>query len=208
MRGPGVLRAVLALALAAAGLFWSAAPCLACSCVPSSPGQMLRRADAAFIGRVVNDVMTPTGTTQTFAVEEVYEGELGFTVDVWAQIGTEVVNTCSVLYPRDDRVAVLLFEDQEGRWTAQACAHVTPAELRAVAGTPYEPVATSSPTPAPGIRGDLVGDSEAAEPSAWTVIVLGTALALAAIGLQIAWSARLDRRAPRSEDRTSEDALS
>ncbi len=193
-----ISRAVLVLGLALSGALASTSPCLACSCVPSTPEKMLRRADAAFIGAVVNDVMTATGTTQTFQVDEVFKGELGSTVEVWAQVGTEVVNSCSVLYPTGDRVAVLLFDDGEGRWTTQACAHVTQAELRKVGGPAREPVETSSPEPEVAAPvGDLgAGDGEAAMPT-WAVVAIGAVVALVLVAGQIAWAARRDRRAAR-----------
>lgn len=194
-----ISRAVLVLGLALSGAFAATSPCLACSCVPSTPEKMLRRADAAFIGAVVSDVMTTTGTTQTFRVDEVFKGELGSTIDVWAQVGTEVVNSCSVLYPTGDRVAVLLFDDGEGRWTTQACAHVTQAELRRVGGSPREPLEIVSPAPdvvAPAE--DLAaGDGGAALPT-WAVVAIGAVVALILVAGQIAWAGRRDRRAAQA----------
>jgi hypothetical protein len=178
-----------------------AAPCLACSCVPSTPAVALRRADAAFIGRVVNGVMTDTGTTQTFEVDQVFKGELSSTVDVWAEVGTRVVNTCSVLYPAGDPVAVLLFE-VDGRWTSQACSYVTPAELRDAGGPPREPIEAAPPSEegggAPGDIGSPPPGS--AGPSPGVVIALGALLAVAVIGAQVVWTARRDRRETAPED--------
>lgn len=191
-----ISRAALILGLALSGVLASASTCLACSCVPSTPEQELRRADAAFIGQVVNDVMTTTGTTQTFRVGRVFKGELGPTVDVWAQVGTEVVNSCSVLYPTGDQVAVLLFEDDEGRWTTRACSYVTQAELRMVGGPGYEPTEVASPEPtlAPPAE-DLGAGGEAGRLPTWAVIALGAALAVAAVAAQLVWAGRRDRRA-------------
>jgi hypothetical protein len=190
-----VLTAALVLGLAVTGVLALAAPCLACSCAPSTPEQAFRRADAAFVGRVVNDVMIETGTTQTFEVEQVFKGQLGPTVDVWAQIGTTVVNSCAIVYPTSDRVAVLLYDDGEGHWSAQACSQVTEAELRRVGGPPREPVEQAAPEPdlaAPAE--DLRADRGGGLPT-WIVIALGAILAVAVVWGQITWAARRDRRA-------------
>lgn len=191
-----ISRAVLALGLAVTWALATATPCLACSCIPSTPEKTLRRADAAFIGAVVNDVMTETGTTQTFHVEEVFKGELGSTVDVWARVGTEVVDSCSVLYPTGDQVAVLLFDDGEGRWTTQACAHVTQAELRRVGGPPREPLEIASPPPDVAAPAEDLGagDGEVAMPT-WAVVAIGAVVALVLVAGQIAWAGRRDGRA-------------
>jgi hypothetical protein len=186
------------LTLAGTFLVVAASPCSACSCAPSTPKELLRRADAAFVGTVVAETMSETGTTQTFEVEGVYRGELGPTVEVWAQIGTSVVNTCAVLFPVGDRVAVLLERDERGRWQTSACSIVEPSDLEALAG-PVRPPGAASTSPdgpaSPGGRPSTTGDEEGLP--AWAVIVIGAGLALAAIGGQVAWAARRDRRERR-----------
>ena len=194
-----ISRAVLLLGLALSGMVAIAPPCLACDCVAMTPKEALRGADAAFVGQVVQDVMTAEGTTQTFEVEGVFKGELGPTVDVWAQIGTEVVDTCAVLYPTGDRVAVLLTDDGDGRWSTQICATITEAALRRLAGPPGEPVAEASPSPPPPPSvvpaGSLDGPATDDGLPAWAVIALGAFVAVAVVGAQIVWAGRRDRRA-------------
>lgn len=191
-------RLLALLTLAGTFLVVAAPPCSACSCAPSTPKEMLRRADAAFVGTAVGETMVETGTTQTFEVEGVYRGELGPRVEVWAQIGSSVVDTCAVLFPVGDRVAVLLDRDEQGRWQTSACSIVEVSDLEALAGPARPPTAASTspdgsaspddPRPATGGEEEL---------PAWAVILIGAGVALAAIGGQVAWTARRDRSARR-----------
>jgi hypothetical protein len=194
-----LLGAVVAVSSAGSFLLVTASPCLACSCAFATPAESFAKAGAAFIGQVERDAMTSGGTTQTFRVDEVFKGELLGETEVWAQIGTEVVNTCSVLYPVGDRVAVLLFEDAEGRWTSQACAQITEIELRKVGGTPREPTSVASPSG--GVTGSITVEPSdpSSGPSALWVIGLGAGAAAVMIALQIVWVGRRDRRMREAE---------
>ena len=120
-----MLRAAARLAvvvlLAAPAVFGTATPCSACSCVPRTPKELLRRADAAFVGTVVAEQqIEPTTTVQTFAVEGVFKGALDASVNVTEPIGSGGGSTCGVAYPRDTRVAVVLLRPGDG-WTTDSC---------------------------------------------------------------------------------------
>lgn len=198
MRGVAVPRrsvhAILALGLAVAGLLALAPPCLACSCAPSTPAGSFRGADAAFIGRVVRDTTVAKGTTQTFEVDQVFKGRLASTVDVWTEIGTEWVSSCAVLYPAGEPVALLLWEDERGRWQASSCSPITVAELRRVGGEPRDPI----PVPSPDVAvpsSELDGADGSPGLPTWAVVAIGAGVALALVGGQTVWAARRDRRA-------------
>lgn len=199
MRGAVVPRrivsAILVLGLASMGVLVAAPPCLACSCAPSTPQRSFRGAEAAFIGTVVRDTMVAKGTTQTFEVDQVFKGELASRTDVWTEIGTEWVSSCAVLFPTGEPVALLLWKDEQGRWTTSSCSQITVAELRRVGGEPREPATAPSPDVALPV-GDLgAGDDEGAGLPAWVVVAIGAIVAVVLVGGQIAWAGRRDRRA-------------
>jgi hypothetical protein len=182
------------MGLAVAVLLAAAPPCRACSCAPSTPQGAFRKADAAFVGRVVRDTMVAKGTTQTFEVDEVYKGALTSRIDVWAEVGTEWVSSCAILYPAGEPVALLLFADDRGRWQASACSQVTRAELRRIGGEPHEPLPVpdaevAAPPGGPGTR-DVGGGLPA-----WAVVLIGASVAVGLVGGQIVWAGRRDRRA-------------
>lgn len=182
------------MGLAVAVLLAAAPPCRACSCAPSTPQGAFRKADAAFVGRVVQDTMVAKGTTQTFEVDEVYKGALTSRIDVWAEVGTEWVSSCAILYPAGEPVALLLVVDEQGRWQASACAQVTRAELRRIGGEPREPL----PVPDAGVAAPVedlgTRDAGGGLPD-WAVVLIGAAVALVLVGARIAWAGRRDRRA-------------
>lgn len=198
MRGVAVPRrpvpAVLVMGLAVAALLGAASPCRACSCAPSTPQGAFREADAAFVGRVVRDTMVAKGTTQTFEVDEVYKGALTSRIDVWAEVGTEWVSSCAILYPAGEPVALLLFVDEQGRWQAAACSQVTRAELRRIGGEPREPLPAPTPDVAAPVE-DLGRDDTGGGLPAWAVVLIGAAVAVGLVGGQIVWAGRRDRRA-------------
>jgi hypothetical protein len=182
------------MGLAVAGLLVTASPCRACSCAPSTPQGAFRKADAAFVGRVVQDAMVAKGTTQTFEVDEVYKGALASRIDVWAEVGTEWVSSCAILYPAGEPVALLLFEDAQGRWQASACSQVTRAELRRIGGAPREPIPAPDPEVTAPVVGPGIGDAGGGLPT-WAVVLIGAGLAVGLVGGHIVWTARRDRRA-------------
>ena len=125
----------------------TASPCFACGCTPQTPKQVLRRADAAFVGEVTSqrplDAMT---TAQTFRVDAVYKGQLHSTVDVVASMGAAGGSDCAILFPSGSRVAVVL-QQQGDHWISDACSLLTMAQIRHVAPPPRPPLPGQAPEP-------------------------------------------------------------
>jgi hypothetical protein len=189
-----VLRAAARLAvvvlLAAPAVFGTANPCSACSCVARTPTELLRRADAAFVGTVVAEQqIEPTTTVQTFAVEGVFKGALAASVNVTEPIGSGGGSTCGVVYPRDTRVAVVLYRQGDG-WTTDSCSLVSPADLEAVAPFPHKPRPGPSPSPSavvpppPPVSSPGLG---------WQAVVLGLLVGVAGIALALSLGGRSGR---------------
>ena len=132
MRRP-LVRIVALLLVSGTCLVATASPCFACGCVPQTPKQVLRRADAAFVGEVTSqrplDAMT---TVQTFRVDAVYKGALYSSVDVVASMGAAGGSDCAILFPSGSQVAVVL-QQQGDHWISDACSLLTMAQLRRVA---------------------------------------------------------------------------
>jgi hypothetical protein len=181
----------LVVLLAAPAVVLNASPCSACSCVPQTPKRLLRDADAAFVGTVIDEqAIDPVTTVQTFDVEGVFKGTLGPTVQVIAPIGPGGGNTCGVLYARDTRVAVILHRQGDG-WTSDLCSFVELSDLEKVASSPVapraEPSGSGSPTPvAPASSGSGHG-------LGWGTAVLGLLLAVAVIALALSLGGRRER---------------
>jgi hypothetical protein len=194
-----VLRAAARLAvvalLAVPAVFGTATPCSACSCVPRTPKELLRRADAAFVGTVVAEQqIEPTTTVQTFAVEGVFKGALDASVNVTEPIGSGGGSTCGVAYPRDTRVAVVLYR-QGGGWTTDSCSLVSLADLEAVAASPHQPRPGPSPSPSAGAPPPLPGSSPGL---GWQAAMLGLLVGVAGIALALSLGGRSGR--PRGTD--------
>jgi hypothetical protein len=197
-----VLRAAARLAvvvlLAAPAVFGTATPCSACSCVPRSPKELLQRADAAFVGRVVAEQqIEPTTTVQTFAVEGVFKGALGASVNVTEPIGSGGGSTCGVAYPRDTRVAIFLYRQGDGqgdgqgdRWTTDSCSLVSLADLEAVAPSPHQPRPGPSPTPSAVVPPTAPVSSPGL---GWQAVVLGLLVGVAGIALALSLGGRSAR---------------
>jgi hypothetical protein len=189
-----VLRAAARLAvgvlLVAPAVFGTATPCSACNCVPRTPKELLRRADAAFVGRVVAEQqIEPTTTVQTFAVEGVFKGALDASVNVTEPIGSGGGSTCGVAYPRDTRVAVVLFRQGDG-WTTDSCSLVSLADLEAVAPSPHQP----RPGPSPSPSAVVPSPPPASSPGlGWQAVVLGLFVGVAGIALALSLAGRSGR---------------
>jgi hypothetical protein len=189
-----VLRAAARLAvvvlLAAPAVFGTATPCSACSCVPRTPTELLRRADAAFVGTVIAEQqIEPTTTVQTFAVEGVFKGALAASVNVTEPIGSGGGSTCGVAYPRDTRVAVVLYRQGDG-WTTDSCSLVSLADLEAVAPSPRQP----RPGPSPSPSAVVPPPPPASSPGlGWQAVVLGLLVGMAGIALLLSLGGRSGR---------------
>jgi len=189
-----VLRAAARLAvvalLAVPAVFGTATPCSACSCVPRTPKELLRRADAAFVGTVVAEQqIEPTTTVQTFAVEGVFKGALDASVNVTEPIGSGGGSTCGVVYPRDTRVAVVLYR-QGGGWTTDSCSLVSLADLEAVAPSPHQPRPGPSPSPSAVVPPPPPGSSPGL---GWPAAMLGLLVGVAGIALALSLGGRSGR---------------
>jgi hypothetical protein len=200
-----VLRAVARLSvvvlLAAPAVFVTATPCSACSCVPRTPKQLLHHADAAFVGTVVAEQpIDATTTVQTFAVQGVFKGALGATVNVIEPIGSGGGSTCGIAYAPGARVAVVLSRQGDG-WTTDSCSLVSLADLEAVAPSPVpprpEPSSSASPTlpPLP---------PEVSHGLGWPAVVLGLLVGVAAIALALSLGGRRRRTQGRPAPGTVE----
>jgi hypothetical protein len=176
--------------LAAPAVFGTATPCSACSCVPRTPKELLRRADAAFVGTVVAEQqIEPTTTVQTFAVEGVFKGALDASVNVTEPIGSGGGSTCGIAYPRDTRVAVVLFRQGDG-WTTDSCSLVSLADLEAVAPSPHQP----RPGPSPSPSAVVPSPPPATSPGlGWQAVVLGLLVGVAGIALALSLAGRSGR---------------
>src|SRR5437867_4071247 len=191
-RTMSAVRALVILAIVGGGMVVTASPCLACDCAARTPAEIVRQADRAFVGRVVDQTVTANGTIQTFQVAAVFKGALGPTVDLWAEVGTSSFSSCAVLFPQHERVAVAMSVDAQGRWTTTSCAYLTEAQLRDVAGPPHAP--TQAMSPPPTTAGPVPTQTPAAIPNPgrdrsrrdsvplWLVILLGFFGAVSAIG--------------------------
>jgi hypothetical protein len=198
VRGRLGLRAMLSLVLVAGTIVVSASPCRACSCAPQTPAKLFRSADVALVGRVVGEpVMGETTTVQAIRVETLYKGAVGRTADLVADIGSEAANSCAVLFPSGERIAVLAQVRGDGRLSAQICSYLTVRQLEEVASEPI-PVVSSPASPAAPPTGEVGTVAAPREPlPPWAVPILGALLAIGAI------TAVLWRAARRPERRRS-----
>ena len=177
--------------LAAPAVFVTATPCSACSCVLRTPKQLLRHADAAFVGTVVAEQpIDPTTTVQTFAVQGVFKGALGASVNVIEPIGSGGGSTCGIAYPRDTLVAVVLYHQGEG-WTTDSCSLVSLADLEAVAPSPNPPRPGPSPSSAPTVT---PLPPEGSRGLGWQAVVLGLLVGVAGIALAFSLGGRGEKR--------------
>ena len=180
------------MAIAGAAIVAGAGPCFACSCAAMTTAAKLRDADAAFVGRVIETATDAEGTTQTFEVDGVFEGELGPTVDVWAEIGTEGGNTCAVVFPEGERRALVLSRS-DGHWTTTVCSLVTEEELTRVAGSPRPPTEEAAPpldSPVPSVT----SSSDGGTMPRWSSPILGALVGIAVIWLTLMLASRRERR--------------
>jgi hypothetical protein len=130
MRDDGRVRVLLAIASVAVALLLLPASASA-SCVPPRPVPMLADADAAFIGRLVEE----RADRWVFAVDDAVKGDLGAQVEVVREGITSVSLTPAI----GRTTALLLQGDVASGWRSNACLELTPAELRAAEANPSLP---------------------------------------------------------------------
>jgi hypothetical protein len=185
-----VARASVVLVMLAPALVFGASPCAACSCVPRTPEQLLRHADAAFVGEVVDQqVIDEVTTVQTFRVRSVFKGTLGPTVQMIAPLGSGGGSSCGILYGAGE-MAVILHRLGDG-WTTDACSRITTAQLASVAPSPAPPVPEPSGSSTPIVTG--VPSDDASGGLGWQAVVLGLLVGVAAIALALSLGGRRDR---------------
>jgi hypothetical protein len=185
-----VARASVVLVMLGPALVLSASPCAACSCVPRTPEQLLRRAEAAFVGEVVDQQVIDEATTvQTFRVRSVFKGTLGPTVQVIAPLGSGGGSSCGILYGAGE-VAVILHRLGDG-WTTDVCSRITTAQLARVAPSPVPPVPEPSGSSTPVVTVAPAGDTSGG--LGWQAVVLGLLVGIAAIALALSLGGRRDR---------------
>jgi hypothetical protein len=124
-----------ALAGAAALVLATAPAAAACSCVPQKPKAQLKRADAAFNGRLVSvEDVGPFKAVFRYRVGQVFKGRgrlhRGEVVGV-----RSASNEGACGLPRETGVLYGLFVDRSGgRWHGNLCNLTSPARLRRAAG--------------------------------------------------------------------------
>lgn len=140
--------AALCLAVLAAALAARVEPAQACSCALGDPRAALARADAAFVGTLLERREPPSLRSSTvtvtlvFRVERAVKGRLGRTVEVRTAAGGA---SCGIELEVGQRIGLLLDRDGAG-WNGTLCGQVAPARL----------LEAARPLPAPDGRGPVV----------------------------------------------------
>jgi hypothetical protein len=125
---------VIASVLVALAMLVAADGACACSCAPQAPGESLREADGAIVGRLVK--VLPHGALHAvyrYEVRHVYRGgdsiEAGKMLDVH---GSRRAAACA-LPRRTGRSYGLFLSQRHGRWFGGICGVVSPRRLRLAA---------------------------------------------------------------------------
>ena len=132
---PVVRRAAACVAVAAAALAAGVQPARACSCAREDPRTVLARADAAFVGTLLERRegrparSSADPVTLVFRVLESVKGRLGSTVEV---VTAASGASCGV-EARIGQTIGLFLERVGGVWQSNLCRQVSPSELRAAA---------------------------------------------------------------------------
>ncbi len=104
----------------------------ACSCAPQAPGESLREADGAVVGRLVKVLPHgPLHAVYRYEVSRVYKGEIvkGRMLDVH---GSRRAAACA-LPRRTGRSYGLFLSHRHGRWFGGICGVISPRRLRLAA---------------------------------------------------------------------------
>lgn len=125
--------AVCVLVLFAATLAAGVESGQACSCVQPDPWTLMKEADGAFVGRLVDRDDTGQGQVRLrFEVERGVKGNIGSTVDVVTASNSAA---CGIEMPMGYRTGLFLSRDA-GRWTGTLCWQVSPEDMLAAATLP------------------------------------------------------------------------
>jgi hypothetical protein len=132
-------RVLLVLAIAgglALGWLVVAGSARACVCATLPLSDRLDDADAAVVGRVVDErageLRGAPVRLLTFEVETRVKGDIAETLVVRSPSRTD----CDLEVPRDETVGLLLTAGSGGSWLGTACSVVEPGELVAAGGEP------------------------------------------------------------------------
>ncbi len=136
-------------ALVAAVTLVGAAAAAACSCAPQAPGESLREADGAVVGRLVK--VLPHGALQAvfrYEVRHVYKGADSIEAGKMLDVRSARRGAACALPRRTGRSYGLFLSRGQGRWFGGICGVISPRRLRvaaqnervASARAPVEPV--------------------------------------------------------------------
>ncbi len=157
------MRSVLAAVLLALGLVVvGPSTAYACSCIVSTPAELLDRADVVVLGTVADrEPARSDGTVAAVSyvldVQRVYKGQAGLQVE-FATSGSSA--SCGLDLVVSDRPRVVFLTRADGVLTGSSCGGtgmLTPAQVAGLTGEGTEP---ATPEPAPTAQG--VGDPAAA----------------------------------------------
>ena len=163
-----LLRVLIAVAIAAPLLVSTGGPAVACSCVSSSPKELVKEAGAIVAGHVVGEQpLDPMYTQSTVAVDGVYKGRVAATIALVANIGSGGGSSCAVLYPVGSKVdPLVLSRSNDGTYAIQPCALLSlpqvprgpgRAQTAARCGRNAEPVERAPPDSNRARRAELAG---------------------------------------------------
>ncbi len=127
-RLPIVGALVVLVALASAG------SAHACSCAPLAPGESLREADAAIVGRLVEVIPVGRfGADYRYRVQQVYRGRRKIESDRILSVRSTRRSAACALPRRLDHEYGLFLIRTEGRWVSGICGVIEPRRLRLAA---------------------------------------------------------------------------
>ena len=177
-----ILRAALLVVLVAPALVVvGSTSALACSCIPARPDKAaVEEAAAVFSGTVAKiEPGVDIGfdrVTWTFAVEEVYKGDVAEMQDVSSHTQSAA---CGLVFKEGKRYLVFAYVGDEDLASNEDLATNSCMNTRPLSGDrepKLEPIASFEKTASPG---PIAGEGPAEEPSGWDPFVVGALGALA-----------------------------
>jgi hypothetical protein len=191
-----IVRLLVAIAVGVPLVASTPGRAVACECAIRDAKHVIADADAIVSGRIVAQA-TPDATTtmSSVAVDGVYEGNVGPTLTLSAEIGTGGTSDCAVLYPVGSPVdPLVLFARADGTYGVDACALPVAPQLSRLLGVAHPPAADGPP--AVPLPGPVEAPPPAAAPppathgASWPAVAAGV---LIGVGL-IAWAIRRTAR--------------
>jgi hypothetical protein len=135
----GIPTILVAVVISTAVLAFAPRHAYACECSVESPRAMLARADAAFIGELIElptEAIDRSDGYYVFRVEESVKGNLPEQIRVRSALEPE---SCGLNLLVGARVGLFLHRSDDGDWTSSSCSRVNPDELLAAAKPLPEP---------------------------------------------------------------------